>query len=65
VYSLCASIPITDPTNARKEVYIMALLDLQGLEAPGGHGGGGGGSTVTVVGCESQTPSNLSLALCH
>jgi lanthionine-containing peptide SapB len=44
----------------------MALLDLQGLEAPGGHGGGGGGgSTLTVLGCASQTPSNISLALCH
>ncbi|MGH3793962.1 MAG: SapB/AmfS family lanthipeptide [Pseudonocardiaceae bacterium] len=45
----------------------MALLDLQGLEVPGGHGchGGGGGSTLTVLGCASQTPSNLSLLLCH
>lgn len=43
----------------------MALLDLQGLEAPGGHGGGGGGSTLTILGCGSQTPSNLSVALCH
>jgi len=42
----------------------MALLDLQGLEAPNGHGGGGG-STLTVLGCASQTPSNLSVALCH
>jgi hypothetical protein len=46
----------------------MTLLDLQGLEAPGGkggHGGGGGGSTLTVLGCASQTPSNLSVVLCH
>jgi hypothetical protein len=46
----------------------MALLDLQGLETPGyGHNGGGhgGGSTLTVLGCASQTPSNLSLLLCH
>ncbi|HET6738541.1 MAG TPA: SapB/AmfS family lanthipeptide [Kribbella sp.] len=44
----------------------MALLDLQGLQAPGGHGGGsGGGSTLTVLGCGSQRPSNLSLLLCH
>ncbi|MFI5730087.1 SapB/AmfS family lanthipeptide [Kribbella sp. NPDC051587] len=45
----------------------MALLDLQGLETPGyGHGGHGhGGSTLTVLGCASQTPSNLSLLLCH
>ncbi|TCO50324.1 hypothetical protein EV646_102398 [Kribbella antiqua] len=44
----------------------MALLDLQGLEAPGGHGGGGGGgSTLTVLTCGSQRPSNLSVVLCH
>lgn len=44
----------------------MALLDLQGLESPtGGGGGGGGGSTLTVLGCGSQRPSNLSLVLCH
>ncbi|MEV6415189.1 MULTISPECIES: SapB/AmfS family lanthipeptide [unclassified Kribbella] len=44
----------------------MALLDLQGLDAPtGGGGGGGGGSTLTVLGCASQTPSNVSLVLCH
>jgi hypothetical protein len=42
----------------------MALLDLQGLEAPSGNAGGGG-STLTVLGCASQTPSNLSVALCH
>ncbi|MFE3177901.1 SapB/AmfS family lanthipeptide [Amycolatopsis sp. NPDC059090] len=42
----------------------MALLDLQGMEAPGGKGGGGG-STLTVLGCASHTPSNISLALCH
>ncbi|HEV7825370.1 MAG TPA: SapB/AmfS family lanthipeptide [Mycobacteriales bacterium] len=42
----------------------MTLLDLQGLQAPGG-GHGGGGSTLTVLGCASQTPSNLSVALCH
>lgn len=45
----------------------MALLDLQGLETPGGHGGGhgGGGSTLTLLGCGSRRPSNLSLLLCH
>jgi len=48
----------------------MSILDLQGLttEHEGGKGGGGhdgGGSTLTVLGCESQTPSNVSLALCH
>jgi hypothetical protein len=43
----------------------MALLDLQGLDAPNGGGGGGGGSTLTVLGCASQTPSNVSLVLCH
>ncbi|MDX6680042.1 MAG: lanthionine-containing peptide SapB [Solirubrobacteraceae bacterium] len=48
----------------------MSILDLQGLEATqefGGGGGGnhGGGSTLTVATCQSVTPSNLSLALCH
>jgi hypothetical protein len=44
----------------------MVLLDLQAMETPGGGGGhGGGGSTLTVLGCESRTPSNLSVALCH
>ncbi|MER7208610.1 SapB/AmfS family lanthipeptide [Streptosporangium sp. NPDC000239] len=43
----------------------MVLLDLQTLETPGGGSGGGGGSTLTVLGCESHTPSNLSLLLCH
>ncbi|MER5643385.1 SapB/AmfS family lanthipeptide [Streptosporangium sp. NPDC002524] len=45
----------------------MVLLDLQSLEAPtgGGGGGGGGGSTLTVLGCESHKPSNLSVVLCH
>ncbi|AWS45192.1 SapB/AmfS family lanthipeptide [Streptosporangium sp. 'caverna'] len=47
----------------------MVLLDLQALETPGGGGhgggGGGGGSTLTVLGCASVTPSNLSLLLCH
>jgi hypothetical protein len=44
----------------------MILLDLQAMEAPGGGGGhGGGGSTLTVLGCASHTPSNLSVALCH
>jgi hypothetical protein len=44
----------------------MSVLDLQGLttEESGGHGGGGG-STLTVATCASQTPSNLSVALCH
>jgi lanthionine-containing peptide SapB len=42
----------------------MALLDLQGLETPGG-GHGGGGSTLTVLGCGSKRPSNISLVLCH
>lgn len=44
----------------------MALLDLQGLETPG-YGGGHhhNGSTLTVLGCGSQRPSNLSLLLCH
>ncbi|WP_157594222.1 SapB/AmfS family lanthipeptide [Streptosporangium amethystogenes] len=43
----------------------MVLLDLQSLETPGGGHDGGGGSTLTVLGCESGRPSNLSLLLCH
>ncbi|MEA2186887.1 MAG: lanthionine-containing peptide SapB [Solirubrobacteraceae bacterium] len=49
----------------------MSVLDLQGMESVrepnggGGHGGGGGGSTLTLLGCASNTPSNLSLLLCH
>jgi hypothetical protein len=43
----------------------MALLDLQGLEAPTGGGGHGGGSTLTVLTCGSVKPSNLSVAACH
>lgn len=42
----------------------MALLDLQGLNAPDG-GNNGGGSTLTVALCDSKTPSNLSVAACH
>ncbi|MBB2911555.1 hypothetical protein FHS43_002828 [Streptosporangium becharense] len=42
----------------------MVLLDLQTLETPSG-GHGGGGSTLTVLGCASAKPSNLSLLLCH
>jgi hypothetical protein len=45
----------------------MALLDLQGLEAPtgGGGGGGAGGSSLTLLLCGSTRPSNLSVAACH
>ncbi|GAA1013307.1 SapB/AmfS family lanthipeptide [Acrocarpospora pleiomorpha] len=44
----------------------MVLLDLQAMEVPGGGGHGhGGGSTLTLLGCQSNTPSNLSLLLCH
>ncbi|GAA0995223.1 hypothetical protein GCM10009555_088980 [Acrocarpospora macrocephala] len=44
----------------------MVLLDLQAMEVPGGYGHGhGGGSTLTLLGCQSNTPSNLSLLLCH
>jgi hypothetical protein len=43
----------------------MALLDLQGLQAPTTSGGASGGSTLTVATCQSHTPSNLSVALCH
>jgi hypothetical protein len=45
----------------------MTLLDLQAMEAPGGRRGrsGGAGSTLTVLGCVSARPSNLSLLLCQ
>lgn len=43
----------------------MALLDLQGMEAPTGGKGGGGGSTLTILTCASRTPSGLSVLLCH
>jgi len=42
----------------------MSVLDLQGL-TPEMETGGGGGSTQTVALCESKTPSNVSLILCH
>jgi Lanthionine-containing peptide SapB precursor RamS len=43
----------------------MSILDLQGLTAEHEGGNGGGGSTLTVSTCESKTPSNLSVAICH
>lgn len=43
----------------------MALLDLQGLQAPTSTDVASGGSTLTVLGCHSGKPSNLSVALCH
>jgi hypothetical protein len=43
----------------------MALLDLQGMDAPTGGGGGGGGSSLTLLLCGSTRPSNLSVAACH
>ncbi|HVF77581.1 MAG TPA: SapB/AmfS family lanthipeptide [Solirubrobacteraceae bacterium] len=53
----------------------MSVLDLQGLELTqdfdgrrkksNGGGGGGGGSNLTVSTCESASPSNLSVVLCH
>ncbi|MGW0805314.1 SapB/AmfS family lanthipeptide [Nonomuraea sp. NPDC002799] len=43
----------------------MVLLDLQGLEAPAASDVASGGSTLTVLGCHSNKPSNLSVALCH
>ncbi|HEV2787204.1 MAG TPA: SapB/AmfS family lanthipeptide [Solirubrobacteraceae bacterium] len=51
----------------------MSILDLQGLPAKqefaggknGNGNGNGGGSTLTVATCESVSPSNLSVALCH
>jgi hypothetical protein len=41
----------------------MALLDLQTLEAPGGHGGGGGGggSNLSLLGCTPHENSSLSI----
>jgi hypothetical protein len=42
----------------------MSILDLQGLDVREPNGGDGG-STLTVLGCESKTPKNLSVALCH
>ncbi|MEU8174899.1 SapB/AmfS family lanthipeptide [Microbispora hainanensis] len=41
----------------------MALLDLQNLEAPGGHGGGGGGggSNLSLLACIPHENSSLSL----
>lgn len=43
----------------------MSVLDLQGLTAEHEGGKGNGGSGLTVAVCESKTPSNLSVALCH
>jgi hypothetical protein len=46
----------------------MSLLDLQGLttEHEGGEPGGGtgGGSNLSLLLCEINGPSNLSIALC-
>ncbi|GAA1304311.1 hypothetical protein GCM10023194_55630 [Planotetraspora phitsanulokensis] len=42
----------------------MALLDLQTLETPGGHGGGhggGGGSNLSLLACTPHENSSLSL----
>jgi hypothetical protein len=48
----------------------MSVLDLQGLTPEmegrkGGDNGNGGGSNVTLLTCGSQSPSNVSLAVCH
>ncbi|GAA2316998.1 SapB/AmfS family lanthipeptide [Nonomuraea sp. 3-1Str] len=43
----------------------MVLLDLQGLESPASSDVASGGSTLTVLGCHSGAPSNLSVAVCH
>lgn len=43
----------------------MALLDLQGLQAPTATDVASGGSSLTVATCHSIKPSNLSVALCH
>ncbi|WP_248964419.1 SapB/AmfS family lanthipeptide [Sphaerisporangium perillae] len=39
----------------------MALLDLQEMEIPGGHGGGGGGSQLSLLGCTPHENSSLSI----
>lgn len=46
---------------------VLALQKLTSKTQPEGGtgGGGGGGSTLTVLGCDSAQPSNLSLVLCH
>jgi hypothetical protein len=41
------------------------MLDLQGLTTEENGGGGGGGSTATIALCQSHTPSNVSLLICH
>ncbi|MFB9252686.1 SapB/AmfS family lanthipeptide [Sphaerisporangium melleum] len=38
----------------------MALLDLQQMELPGGHGGGGG-SNLSLLGCTPHENSSLSI----
>ncbi|WP_157250708.1 SapB/AmfS family lanthipeptide [Nonomuraea typhae] len=43
----------------------MTLLDLQGMEAPASSEAPTGGSSLTILGCESHKPSNLSVLLCH
>ena len=41
----------------------MAILDMQGMTTPGGHGGGGGhASTLSVIDCPGN--SNASAILC-
>ncbi|WP_261985660.1 MULTISPECIES: SapB/AmfS family lanthipeptide [Microbispora] len=43
-------------------MFQMALLDLQNLEIPGGHGGGhGGGSNLSLLACTPHENSSLSL----
>jgi hypothetical protein len=43
----------------------MALLDLQGLQAPTASDAASGTSSLTIATCESHKPSTLSAALCH
>ncbi|WP_283137878.1 SapB/AmfS family lanthipeptide [Rhizohabitans arisaemae] len=39
----------------------MALLDLQGMEAPAGGGHHGGGSSLSLIGCTPHENSSLSI----
>jgi hypothetical protein len=43
----------------------MALLDLQGLQAPSAGEAASGTSSLTIASCQSHKPSTLSAVLCH
>ena len=44
---------------------VLALQKLTSKTQPSGGTGDGGGSNLTVATCQSDSPSNLSLLLCH